>query len=48
MKKDKWTKEALDRHAERLLETIRNPKIFNSYDNKKKNLDKITDDFPRY
>lgn len=43
-----WSKEAHERHAKRLLEQIKNPDIFNSYANKKKNLEKITDDFPRY
>jgi len=47
-KKEQWTKEAKERHAKKLLEQIKNPRIFNSYDNKKKNLEKITDDFPRY
>ena len=43
-----WSIEAKQRLAKRLLEHIKNPTTFNSYDNKKKNLDKITDDFPRY
>ncbi len=48
MKKEKWSNEAKQRLAKRLLEHIKNPRTFNSYDNKKKNLEKITDDFPRY
>ncbi len=43
-----WKKEAHERAYKRLIEQINNPNMFNSYDNKKKNLDKITDDFPRY
>ena len=48
MKKEHWSKEAKERHAKRMLDTIRNPKNFDSNDNKRKNLEKITDDFPRY
>ena len=47
-KKKDWSKEAKERLAKRLLEQIKNPKIFDSNDNKRKNLNKITDDFPRY
>ena len=43
-----WTKESHERAYERLLEQVNNPNKFNTYDNKKKNLAKITDDFPRY
>ena len=46
--KEHWSKEAKERLAKRLLEQIKNPKIFDSNDNKRKNLNKITDDFPRY
>ena len=48
MKKEHWSKEAKQRLAKRLLEQIKNPRVFDSYENKKKNLDKIKDDFPRY
>ena len=43
-----WKKDSHERAYARLLEQINNPNMFNSYENKKKNLDKITDDFPRY
>jgi hypothetical protein len=43
-----WSKDSHERAYERLLEQINNPNKFNTYDNKKKNLAKITDDFPRY
>lgn len=48
MKKEHWSKEAKERHAQRLLDKIRDPKKFDSNDNIKKNLEKIKDDFPRY
>jgi len=48
LKKEYWSKEAKQRLAKRLLEQIKNPRTFNSYENKRKNLDKIKDDLPRY
>lgn len=48
MKKDAWSKEAKQRLAERLLKRLQDDNTFDSYENKKKNLDKITDDFHRY
>ena len=48
MKKDGWSKEAKERHAERLLKRLKDDNTFDSYDNKRKNLDRITDDFHRY
>ena len=47
-KKETWSKEAKERHAKRLLETIKYPKTFDANENKRKNLNSITDDFPRY
>lgn len=43
-----WSKESHARHLKKLLEQIKNPDKFNTYANKKKNLDKIVDDLPRY
>ena len=48
MKKEGWSKEAKHRHADRLLKRLQESNFFDSYANKKKNLDKITDDFTRY
>ena len=47
MKKD-WSKEAKERHAARFLKRLQDDNSFDSNANKQKNLDKITDDFPRY
>ena len=48
LKKDKWSKEAKERLAARLFKKMQDPNLFDAYENKKKNLEKITDDFPRY
>ena len=46
-KKTTWTKEAHERAWQRLVNMMQG-ETFDPQANKKKNLDKIKDDFPRY